>query len=268
VGRIWMIGGTQESASLARSLVQANLPCIVSVTTDSARSLYPNSPLLTVWVGQLTQATITAFLKQYEIQVILDASHPFAVEISQFAIAAATTTGIPYLRFERASIGPAPLPTADSQTDDQDAPRPIVFSHLSELLKTPLLTGQHVLLTLGYRYLPLFQPWQTQATLYARILPSIVALETAIAAGFTPDRLIALRPPISAQLECALWQQWNISVVVTKASGKAGGEDIKRQVAAELGVKLVMIDRPPIPYPEQTSEIPRAIAFCQQHLLN
>jgi len=268
VSRIWLIGGTQESATLARSLVQTNLPCVVSVTTDSARSLYPRSPLLAVWVGQLTQETITAFLSQYQIQVILDASHPFAVEISQLAIANAAVVRIPYLRFERASLEPASLPTADLHTYHRNAPQSFTFSDFSQLFKTPLLEDQRVLLTLGYRYLPLFQPWQTEATLYARILPSIVALEAAIASGFTPDRLIALRPPISAQLECALWQQWNISVVVTKASGKAGGEDVKRQVAAELGVKLVIIDRPPIQYPEQTSEISTAIAFCQQHLSN
>ncbi|HEY9862494.1 MAG TPA: precorrin-6A/cobalt-precorrin-6A reductase, partial [Candidatus Obscuribacterales bacterium] len=87
-----------------------------------------------------------------------------------------------------------------------------------------------------------------------------------IAAGFTPDRLFAMRPPISPDLEKALWQHWQISLVVTKSSGIAGGEDIKRQVAAELGMPLVAIARPPIIYPQQTSDLTTALAFCQQHL--
>ena len=36
------------------------------------------------------------------------------------------------------------------------------------------------------------------------------------------DRIIAIRPPISRELEQALWQQWRISLVVTKASGQSG----------------------------------------------
>ena len=120
------------------------------------------------------------------------------------------------------------------------------------------------MLTLGYRMLPLFQSWQQQATLYARILPSQIALQTALDAGFTPNRLIALRPPISPALEQALWQQWQISLVVTKASGRAGGEATKQQVAAQLGVKLAAIARPVVQYPQQTSDFTTAVQFCSQ----
>jgi precorrin-6A/cobalt-precorrin-6A reductase len=98
--------------------------------------------------------------------------------------------------------------------------------------------------------------------LFARILPSITALEAALMAGFTPDRLIALRPPISLELERALWQQWQLSLVVTKASGKPGGEDVKRQLAAELSVKLAVIDRPILNYPQWTNDLEQAIGFC------
>jgi precorrin-6A/cobalt-precorrin-6A reductase len=119
-----------------------------------------------------------------------------------------------------------------------------------------------VLLTVGYRYLHLFSSWQERSTLFARILPSVTALGAALAAGFSSDRLIALRPPVSVDLEKALWQQWQISLVVTKASGTAGGEDVKRAVAAELGIGLIAIARPEVVYPQQTSELSRALEFC------
>ena len=61
-----------------------------------------------------------------------------------------------------------------------------------------------------------------------------------------------------------MWQQWQISLAVTKASGKAGGEDIKRQVAASLGIPLIIITRPGIVYPQQTSEVADILAFCQR----
>lgn len=142
----------------------------------------------------------------------------------------------------------------------------LVLQSFAELVATDILQGQRVLLIVGYRPLTLFQPWQDRATLFARLLPSVTALEAAIAAGFTPDRLFAMRPPLSPDLEKALWQHWQISLVVTKSSGIAGGEDVKRQVAMELGIPLIAIARPPITYPQQTSDLTTALEFCQQHL--
>lgn len=247
--RIWLIGGTGESAELARSLVASGIPCTVSVTTVSAQSLYPDTSLLRVWVGRLTVDELPVFLHRESIGAILDASHPFAVEISRLAIATAQEFSLPYLRFERPMLTP--------QSKD--------FSYtLDSLLGSDVLDSQRVLLTLGYRWLEKFRPWQLRATLFARILPSPEALAAALAAGFTPDRLIALRPPISADLERALWQQWQITCVVTKASGTSGGEAIKRQLAQVLGVSLVVLERPPVTYPHQTSSLKVALETCQQ----
>lgn len=252
IQRIWLIGGTQESAELARAIAANNMPCLITITTESARCLYPIAPNLSIWVGRLTPLSLPEFLQQHRITAIVDASHPFAVEISHLAIAIAAQQSIPYLRYERPV-----LETATSQHS-------ILVPSFQALLASDWLANQRVLLTVGYRPLALFQPWQETATLFARILPSLTALEAAIAAGFTLDRLIALRPPISAAIERALWQQWQISMVVTKASGRAGGEDVKRQVADELGVKLIAIARPEITYPQQTSELAIVLQFCRQ----
>lgn len=249
-GRIWLIGGTQESAQLAVAIADADLPCIISVTTESACTLYPTAPNLQVWVGRLTPTQIDRFLQQQQIVAILDASHPYAVEISSSAIASAQKLQIPHLRYERPVLE---LGKLERRLDSFEA-----------LLSGNYLQKQRVLLTVGYRPLQLFQPWQERATLFARILPSAIALESALAAGFTPDRLICLRPPIWADLEKALWRQWDISLVVTKASGTPGGEDIKRTVAAELGISLIAIDRPKVDYPQQTSDLSVALEFCRQ----
>jgi precorrin-6A/cobalt-precorrin-6A reductase len=270
-GRIWLIGGTQESAQLAAAIAAAGLACTVSVTTETAQQLYATSleqaqslSALQIWVGRLTQETISSFLQQHQIVAVLDASHPYAVEISQLAIAITTQLDIPYLRFER----PDWKDGGGGRKDKGEKRREegLVFQSFAELVATDILQGQRVLLIIGYRPLALFQPWQKRATLFSRLLPSVTAIEAAIAAGFTPDRLFAMRPPISPDLEKALWQHWQISLVVTKASGLAGGENIKRQVAAELGILLVAIARPPIIYPQQTSDMILALQFCQQHL--
>ncbi|MGL4622087.1 MAG: precorrin-6A reductase, partial [Chroococcidiopsis sp.] len=193
---------------------------------------------------------------------VLDASHPYAVEISQTAIAVCRNLNIPYLRYERPVLRQGAR-SREQGAGSREQGRIIRLTSFESLLSGDYLQGQKVLLTVGYRPLHLFQSWQDRATLFARILPSAIALESALKAGFTNDRLICLRPPISAELEAALWRQWNISVVVTKASGAPGGEDVKQTVAAELGIDLMAIDRPIVEYLQQTSDLSVALDFCR-----
>jgi precorrin-6A/cobalt-precorrin-6A reductase len=249
--QIWLIGGTSESAEIAQALVQNGISTIVSVTTAPAKSLYPRHPNVLIRVARFDLASLRQFLQTETIVAVIDASHPFAVEISQLAIAASQAQQIPYLRYER----PRVEVVAHANIN--------VFSSFAELLTGGYLANQRVLLSIGYRHLAQFQPWQTQATLFARILPSAVALAAALEAGFTSERLIALRPPISIPLERALWQHWQISMVVTKASGEPGGEGVKQQLAIELNLPLMVVQRPQLEFPRQTSDLEQVIAFAR-----
>jgi precorrin-6A/cobalt-precorrin-6A reductase len=188
-------------------------------------------------------AMMERFCLEQEISAILDASHPFAAEISQKAIVFAQNHHIAYLRYERPNIA------------SQETQKVIELDSFSSLLSGNYLENQRVLLTIGYKNLPLFQSWHDKTLLFTRILPHPQSLEVALASGFPPERIIALRPPISLELEKALWQQWQITLVVTKANGSAGGENIKRIVAQELGIPLIIIARPNLNYPQQTSDL-------------
>jgi precorrin-6A/cobalt-precorrin-6A reductase len=255
MSHVWLIGGTSESAILAKAIISFQIPCVVTVTTETARNLYSlNSTLLNIWVGFLEQNIILPFIQKNNITAIVDASHPFAIEISKLAIATATQYNLPYLRYERSAC----------ETVDEEE-NILHLESFESLLSGEYLAEKRVMLTLGYRHLYPFQDWQKRSILFIRILPSVVSLEAAFKAGFTPDRIIAIRPPISMELEKALWQQWNISLVVTKASGIAGGEVVKRKVAAELGIPLIIIDRPPLNYTRKTTDLKTAIEFCQNY---
>ncbi|MGL5192826.1 MAG: hypothetical protein ACRC8Y_04415 [Chroococcales cyanobacterium] len=70
-------------------------------------------------------------------------------------------------------------------------------------------------------------------------------MEASLPAGFTRDRLLRIRPPISLELE--------ITRVVSKPSGTPGGEPI-------------LIDRPAVAYPHQTDDLSTAVTFCRTHL--
>jgi len=250
---IWLIGGTSESTMIAKQLIAHGYRCLVSVTTEAAIALYPHSDRITVKVGALSPEAMRELIQHYGITKIIDASHPYAVAVSQNAIALAEQFNLPYLRYER------PILSLKKESHTR------IVDRLETLINGNYLYQQRVLLTVGYKTLSHFQSWHQQAQLFARILPTVTALEQALAAGFTHKQLIALRPPVSYDLEKALCQQWNISLIVTKASGRAGGEDTKQAVAQALNIPLIIIDRPHLAYPEKTSTLEDVVQFCQEY---
>ncbi len=243
--RIWLIGGTTESRDVANAIADFNP--LITVTTPEARNLYRNDLVVSVGVMDLEASKI--FCQQHEITAIIDASHPFAVEVSQNAIAISQELDIPYLRYARTAV------------PHRASSHCLKLANFQELLQEKYLLNQRVLLTVGCKALPLFKPWCDRTVLYARILPKLASLKIALDSGFSSDRIIALRPPISPALEKALLQQWRISLIVTKASGKAGGENTKQQLAQELGIKLITITRPQVDYPQQTNDLQQVRSF-------
>ncbi|MEM1256285.1 MAG: cobalt-precorrin-6A reductase [Cyanobacteria bacterium P01_H01_bin.21] len=242
---IWLIGGTSESRTITQQLTQQGIPWLVTVVSPTASRLYTGLPG-PVQVGALNTAAVAALIRRYSIRAIVDASHPFATEISKQAIA----TGLPYLRFERRLC--TLEPPAESVPD------------LDTLFQPQYLENRRVLLTLGIKSLHRFRPWQPRAHLWARILPT--AQQQAIQAGFQPEQLICDRAPTHALAEQTLWQHLGIDTVVTKASGGPGGVPLKLTAAKALGVRLLVIARPKLAYPQQTHELAEVVTFCRHTL--
>ncbi|MGK7888902.1 MAG: precorrin-6A reductase [Leptolyngbyaceae cyanobacterium] len=242
---IGLIGGTSESRAIAHSLTLANYPWVATVVSPSATRLYEGLPGQ-VRVGPLDAEALRNWCQTAGIRALIDASHPFATVISQQAIA----TKLPYLRFERLLTSLSPPAKS--------------LPNLDHLFQPDYLQDRRVLITLGIKALPRFVNWQERSHLFARILPN--AVPRAHQAGFTPDRLIRGYPATDAIAERKLWQQLRLDTVVTKASGSAGGVPLKLEVAKALGVRLLVIARPPMTYPRMTHNIDDAIAFCQEVL--
>lgn len=260
---IWLVGGTSESRAIAEALRDHGFPWIATVVAESARKLYVGLPGQ-VRSGLLTPETLPSWLSQESIAGIVDASHPFATAISQLAIA----SGLPYLRFERSRA--------------ELTARTRVLPQLDAVLNPCYLSGRRVLLTLGVKALARFAPWQRDVPpvvsgkesvpyrscdrLWARVLPSKSSIEVAIAAGFPRDRLIPQKLPVTYEQERSLWQRLQVDTVVSKDSGDAGGLAIKQAVAADLNVRLIVIARPAIAYPQQTNQIAVVLEFCDRVL--
>ncbi len=245
---LWLIGGTRESAELAPHL-GGNLRCVITVTSQRAQHLYAHSAC-PVLVTRFTPENIGDFIQTYQITKILDVSHPHAVQISQLAIQCAQQYDLPYLRYERPQV-------------INHNSRCFYWPNLTELLTQYPFHQERILVSLGYRQLPLLKNFWGEHTWFVRILPDPIALTTALATGFLPQNIIALWPPVGLDVERAIWQHWGITQVIAKASGAPGGEDVKHQLAQELGVVLHLLQRPPLMYPQVTDDLQVARAFAQ-----
>lgn len=248
---IWLIGGTSESVVIAELLTTHHQKFIVTVTTTAAVQLYQSLGKHQIFVGKLTETAMVEFIKQHQITRVIDASHPFAVNISQGVIKVCQDLALPYLRYERPCINSSHKTSSVT-----------MISSLSSLVtENSPLKNKRVLLTIGAKFLPLFAEFHHQAQLYTRILPYHDSIALAYQSGFECDRIIAMRPPFNFALEKALWELWNIEIVVTKAGGKAGGEDIKYQVAEALRIPLIVIERPSLSYPLITDRLENISQF-------
>ena len=245
---VWLIGGTSESKQIAKSLSDWGYPWLATVTTPLAIRLYMGLPGR-VEVTQLNSITIDRFLNSHAIQGIVDASHPFAVDISCLAMQAATKHAIPYLRYERPAV---PL-----------KPSTVLLPDFASLLQPQNLDRQRVLLTTGVKTLGLFRNWHQRSQLWARILPHDRSQQQALAAGFPATRLIPQQLPLLREQEMQLWRSLSLTKVVTKEAGEAGGFAVKQDLAEGLGIELIAIARPPMQYPRSVDAIAGVLSFCR-----
>ena len=100
---ILLLSGASEGPILAQALLQAGFAVIATVTREAARQhLFGQlQHAITVEVGGFTAESLEQFLAQGEVDLVLDATHPFAVRITQIAAAVCSRMHLPYIRYQR-----------------------------------------------------------------------------------------------------------------------------------------------------------------------
>jgi precorrin-6A/cobalt-precorrin-6A reductase len=254
--RVLLLSGTSEGPPLARALLEAGFAVRATVTRAEACDTLFRDPvarapgLLTVEARGFTEEGLSEFLARGEADVVLDATHPFAVRITRLAHAVCQRLGVPFVRYERPDWEPPP---GTRQVGS--------FTEAAALLPS---LGTRVLLTIGAKQLKHFAHLQDQLVLIARILPCVASLQQALAAGFAPDRLLCLRPPFSQDFNRALLREYRAEVLVTKASGREGGVVEKVLAARELGLEVMMIRRPEPSDIPCVSTLGAAVRTCRE----
>ncbi len=249
---IFLIAGTEDGRELAEFLLKNNFDVTASVVSSYGKILLSKYEGIKINEKKLDENELTEFLFNGNFKILVDASHPYAVNVSQNAMTACHRANIPYIRFERESI---PLTYEKIfHVDDYD-----------EAAKISSELGKNIFLTTGSRNLKIFvqSPYLKDCNLIARILPTAEVLSECEKLGLNPKNICAMQGPFSVKLNEEIFKHYKAEVIVSKESGQIGGADTKLTAAENLNLPVILIDRPKIFYDNVVSTFNDVLKLCK-----
>ena len=251
--KIFLIAGTQDGRKLAEFLSGKNFDVTASVVSDYGRKLLETCADIKINDKPLDRDDLEKILREENFNFLVDASHPYAKNISANAISAANAAQIVYIRYERAEIN------FDYEKIFH------VESYEAAAVKASEL-GKNIYLTTGSRNLKVFVDLLKDCNLTVRILPTAEVLTQCETFGLTPKQIVAMQGPFSTELNVELFKHAKAEVIVTKNSGQIGGADTKLEAAKILNLPVVMINRPKIFYPNLAKTFDDVLSIIKNFL--
>jgi precorrin-6A/cobalt-precorrin-6A reductase len=220
--RVLILGGTTEASALARLLAgDARFEATLSL---AGRTSAPSAQPIATRVGGFGGAEgLARFLREQQIDALIDATHPYAARISANAVIACRN-GIPLASLVRPAWAP--------QAGDKWRSVPTAVDAALALGKTP----RRVFLSLGRQELHCFA-----AFLQHRYIARLIE---APQQGVLPHGLVVLqqRGPFDIDAELRLLRERKIEVIVSRNSGGSATYP-KIEAARVLGLPVIMIAR-------------------------
>jgi len=223
--RILLLGGVTEALALARRLGPQHVYSLAGI------GRVPQDLQCQVRVGGFGGAEgLASYLREAGITLLIDATHPYAAQISRNAASAARNAGIPCWALRR--------PAWQAQAGD-DWREVEDWAGLIDALKP----FRRPLFTLGR------EPLQHLDEIPPEQFWTLRALEAC--PGNERCEVIGARGPFHIEDERALFQRRHIDVLISKNSGSVATEP-KLEVARELGVPVLVLKRPTLPEVDRT----------------
>lgn len=230
--RVAIFGGTTEGRRLGAFLAGNGIRVDMFVATAYGEELVEPMEGLTVTARRMDATEMAVRLRVMSCDCVVDATHPYAREVTANIRAACRETGIRYLRLVREEGGAS----GDGVIEAADT---------VEAAKLLAQIPGRVLLTLGSKELAAFTglaDWRDR--IVARVLPSPQVVAGCFDLGYTGKNLICMQGPFTHGMNVATLEQVGAKIMVTKDSGREGGFHEKLSAAREAGAKVIVVRRP------------------------
>jgi precorrin-6A/cobalt-precorrin-6A reductase len=242
--KVLILGGTSDAVLLSEKAAQ--IPDIEVISSLAGRTQNPTVSATRVG-GFGGIPGLVNYLKSEQIDFLIDATHPFAAQISNNAATAAKIVNIPHLMLIRP---PWERVEGDFWIE--------VASNESAARILPGL-AERVFLTIGRQELATFAYLENIWFLMRAIDPPEPNIPV------PPGELLLARGPFSLSAERDLLIKYRIGALVSKNSG---GDATYAKIAAarELGIPVVMVQRPSVPDGEKVSDVESALLWLRIRL--
>lgn len=227
--KLVIFSGTIDGNNLCKWLCEQNFEADVYVATQYGKDVMQEMKGINIHVGRLDKTQIENILSHNTY--VIDATHPYATEVTQNIKNACEAKKAKYIRFLRESI-----------KQDEDV---ICVESTEHAVKFLSQTKGNVLLTTGSKELEAYTKIPNYKNrLFIRVLPSVDVIQKCFDLGFLGTNIIAMQGPFSLEMNIALLKQKNCDFMVTKDTGNAGGFYEKQVAAQKANVKMIVINRP------------------------
>lgn len=239
-----ILGGTTEASSLAKAVAKRKLKAVFSY---AGRVNSPREQPIPQRVGGFGGVDgLAAYLRDNNITHVIDATHPFAAKMSWNAYNACTEAGVPLLAFTR--------PPWVAKAGDEWVHVSDMYGAVAAVSGTP----KRVMLALGRLHMEEFAAAPDNH--YVLRLVD----EPKIAPKLPDHSVIVARGPFTTEADIALFKEQRIDMVVCKNAGGKGAE-AKVHAARELGLPMVMIDRPDLPPRDEVATVKAVFDWIDAH---
>lgn len=231
MSEIIVFAGTTEGCDISNFLAEHQIHVLACVATDYGSKSLKENEYLKIHAGRLTEPEMEALLNEKKPEMVLDATHPYAAEVTENIRTACQNTGLEYRRVLREAGA-----YQDQAVYVPDTQAAIEFLEGTE---------GNILLTTGSKELGKYTVLSDAGErIYARVLSLPSVMETCKGYGFEGKHLIGMQGPFSMELNAAMLRQFDCKYLVTKDTGKAGGFQEKIDAALSCGTVPVIIGRP------------------------
>ena len=241
---VLILGGTAEARDLAGQLSKRESLRII--TSLAGRTNTPSRPAGELRIGGFGGVSgLAAFLTTEGVTAVIDATHPFATTMSGNAVESCRQVSIPLARLQRPAWKPE---IGDNWTNVED----------EAAACAAIPAGAKAFLALGSQYL---------ASFVAREDVSYVVRVVDPPAMRPPDNWLVVtgKPSPSEEDEAALFAKHSISHLICRNSGGPAGY-AKIAAARDLGLPVIMIERPEVPDSEAFGTIDEVLAWLDETL--
>lgn len=226
-----VFAGTTEGYALCEFLAENTVSVYACAATEYGGSLLQENEFLHVSAGRLKTEDMEELFRKENPEIVLDATHPYAAEVTKNIRTACESAGVLYQRILR--------PEGEKNSEA------IYVESTEEAAAFLSGTEGNIFLTTGSKELAKFTGIPDyKERLFARVLSIPSVIRSCAELGIEGKHLIGMQGPFSAEINEAMLRQFQCSYLVTKDTGLAGGFPEKMEACQRCGVTPVIIGRP------------------------